>query len=241
LSRNEDRISIDEYIGKVSQLLPYPKDQKREALEVLRSDVLSAMKDSQDAIPSSVFGDPTDVANNIAEGREWHSQRAGWGIRVAAWIIDLFLKLGIAFLILSAGFVLMLLIMPFDELVQEFAKWETSSFEVIMSSPRGQITTIISFFTITLATIVFFAYNIILEYFYSATIGKRLLNLRVVDHKGIKMAGRQSIIRNLSKIVLGEFLILDVVLGMILERQTPERTQNQRGLDILAETIVIKV
>jgi len=55
------------------------------------------------------------------------------------------------------------------------------------------------------------------------------------------MNGRQAIIRNLSKIVLGEFLILDTVLGMILERQTPERTHYQRGLDILAETIVIKV
>jgi uncharacterized RDD family membrane protein YckC len=127
--------------------------------------------------------------------------------------------------------------MPFDDLIQEFAKWETSSFEVIMASP----TTIISFITIIPATLVFLAYNIILEHFYSATIGKRLLNLRVVDHNGIKMAGRQSVIRNLSKIVLGELLIFDVVLGMILERQTPERTHNQRGLDILAETIVVKV
>ncbi|MHA2227406.1 MAG: RDD family protein [Candidatus Hodarchaeales archaeon] len=235
--RNENQISIDEYIGCVSRLLPYPKKQKREAIEILYSDVSSAMKDSPNSIPSSVFGDPTDVARNIIEGQGWHNQRAGWGIRVAAWCIDLFLKLGIAFLIVGVGFVFMLLIMPFDDHIQEFAKWETSSFEVIMASP----TTIISFITIIPATLVFLAYNIILEHFYSATIGKRLLNLRVVDHNGIKMAGRQSIIRNLSKIVLGELLVFDVVLGMILERQTPERTQNQRGLDILAETIVIKV
>ncbi|MHA2245304.1 MAG: RDD family protein [Candidatus Hodarchaeales archaeon] len=237
MRRNENRISIDEYIDNVSRLLPYPKEQKREAIEVLYSDVSSAMKDSQDTIPSSVFGDPTDVAKNIIEGQGWHNQRAGWGIRVTAWFIDLFLKLGIAFLIVGVGFVFMLLIMPFEDIIQDFAKWETSSFEVIMASP----TTIISIITIIPATFVFLAYNIILEHFYSATVGKRLLNLRVVDHNGIKMAGRQSIIRNLSKIVLGELLVFDVVLGMILERQTPERTQNQRGLDILAETIVIKV
>ncbi len=237
MKRNEKRISIDEYINEVSRLLPYPKEQKREALEVLRSDVSSAMKDSEDTIPSSVFGNPTDVAKNIVEGEGWHNRRAGWGIRIVAWSIDLFLKLSIAFLILGVGFVLMLLIMPFDELVQEFAKWETSSFETIILSPI----TIISFLVMIPATIVFLAYNIILEHYYSATIGKRLLNLRVVDHKGIKMVGRQSIIRNLSKIVLGEFLVLDFMLGMILEKQTPERTQNQRGLDILAETIVIKI
>ncbi len=135
----------------------------------------------------------------------------------------------------------MILIIPFDELVQEFAKWETGTFETIWSSPQGQITTILSLVIITPATVVFCAYNIILEHFFSATIGKWLLKLRVVDQSGIRMVARQSIIRNLSKIVLGEFLILDVVLGMILEKQTPDRTQNQRGLDILAETIVIKV
>ena len=241
MERNEDQSLIEEYTRKVSRLLPYPKTQKKEALEVLRSDVLSAMKDSEDNIPSSAFGDPTDVAKNIIAGEEWHNQRAGWGIRFAAWSIDLFLKLSIAFLILGVGFILMILIMPFDELVQEFAKWETGTFEAIWSTPKGQITTILSLVIITTATIVFCGYNIILEHFFSATIGKWFLKLRVVDKSGIKMVGRQSIIRNLSKIVLGEFLILDVVLGMILEKQTPDRTQNQRGLDILAETVVIKV
>ena len=135
----------------------------------------------------------------------------------------------------------MILLIPFDELIQEFSKWETSSFIAIMSSSKGQLVTILSFLVILPATIVFFLYNIVLEHYFSATIGKKVFHLVVVDHSGVKMNGRQAIIRNLSKIVLGEFLILDTVLGMILERQTPERTRYQRGLDILAETIVIKV
>ncbi len=228
---------IDEYIEKINRLLPYPKETKQDALEILRSDVSAALADVQDGDPSSTFGKPIEVAKDILEGQEWHHQRAGWGIRFIAWGIDLFLKLGFAFLILVIGFGLMLIIMPFDELIQEFAKWETSEFNEIIASP----TTFISILTIIPATLIFMAYNIVLEYFFSATIGKKLLGLRAVDHSGIKMVGRQVIIRNLSKIVFGEFLILDVVLGMILEKQTPERTQNQRGLDILAETIVIRV
>ncbi|NHJ01419.1 MAG: RDD family protein [Candidatus Heimdallarchaeota archaeon] len=228
---------IDEYIEKINRLLPYPKETKQDALEILRSDVSAALADVQDGDPSSTFGKPIEVAKDILEGQEWHHQRAGWGIRFIAWGIDLFLKLGFAFLILAIGFGLMLIIMPFDELIQEFAKWETSEFNEIIASP----TTFISILTIIPATLIFMAYNIVLEYFFSATIGKKLLGLRAVDHSGIKMVGRQVIIRNLSKIVFGEFLILDVVLGMILEKQTPERTQNQRGLDILAETIVIRV
>ncbi|MHA2165599.1 MAG: RDD family protein, partial [Candidatus Hodarchaeales archaeon] len=113
--------------------------------------------------------------------------------------------------------------------------------EIILSSTTGQLVTILSFLVIVPATMVFFLYNIVLEYYFSATVGKKLFRLVTVDHSGLKMQGRQVIIRNLSKIVLGEFLILDTVLGMILERQTPERTHYQRGLDILAETIVIKV
>ena len=122
-----------------------------------------------------------------------------------------------------------------------FANWETNSIEVILSSSQGQFVTFLSFLTILPASMAFLLYNIVLEHYFSATIGKKVFNLVVVDHSGLKMHGRQVIIRNLSKIVLGEFLILDTFLGMILERQTPERTHFQRGLDILAETIVIRV
>ena len=229
---------IEEYISEVSRLLPYPMEQKKEALNILRADVSSAMKDSSAVNSVYSFGNPVDVAKDIVEGQEWHTQRAGWGVRIIAWGIDLFIKLSISFIILGIAFVLMLSVMSFEDLIQEFAKWETEEFawEILMNP-----VSILSFLSILPATILFLSYNLILEYYFSATIGKKLLGLKAVDYSGIKMVGRQVIIRNLSKIVLGEFLILDVILGMILEKQTPERTQNQRGLDILAETIVIKI
>jgi uncharacterized RDD family membrane protein YckC len=232
---------INKYLGEISRLLPYPKSFKEEVLDDLKVDVQSALDDSEDKSPAKVFGTPFEVAKNVIQGQEWHKNRAGWKIRFFAWAIDLFLKLSIAFLVLAIGFLIMIIFVPFDELIQEFSNWETNSFEIILSTSKGQLVTILSFITILPATIIFLVYNIVLEHYFNTTIGKKLFHLVVVDHSGIKMHGRQVIIRNLSKIVLGEFLILDTFLGMILERQTPERTHYQRGLDILAETIVIKV
>ncbi len=236
-----EKQEINNYIDEISRLLPYPKSLKEEVLDDLKIDVQSALDDSTDESPTKVFGPPLEVANNVIQGQEWYKNRAGWKVRFFAWGIDLFLKLGLGFLILAIGFIIMILFVPLDELIQEFGKWETNSFEYILSTSKGQLVTILSFLVIVPGTIVFLLYNIVLEYYFSATVGKKLFGLVVVDHSGLKMQGRQVIIRNLSKIVLGEFLILDTVLGMILERQTPERTHYQRGLDILAETIVIKV
>jgi len=241
MTESYEKQEIDKYIVEISRLLPYPKLFKEEVLDDLKADVQSALDDSVNKSPVTVFGTPLEVAKNVIQGQEWHNNRAGWTTRFFAWTIDLFLKLCLGFIILGAGFFIMTLLIPFDDLIQEFGKWETDSFIAIMSSSKGQLVTILSFLIILPATIVFLLYNIVLEYYYSATVGKKLFNLVVVDHSGLKMNGRQAIIRNLSKIVLGEFLVLDTVLGMILERQTPERTHYQRGLDILEETIVIQV
>ena len=58
---------IELYISKVSYLLPYPMSKKKDALDELRIDVQSAMRDSEGELPSSVFGDPLDVARNISQ------------------------------------------------------------------------------------------------------------------------------------------------------------------------------
>lgn len=85
-------------------------------------------------------------------------------------------------------------------------------------------------------------YNAVLEYHFGATIGKRLLSLVVVDQSGVRISWKQALIRNLYKFLVSEELLpFDVMLGMILEKMDPEKTKNQRGLDILAETTVIKV
>ncbi|MHA2247239.1 MAG: hypothetical protein ACXADY_20000 [Candidatus Hodarchaeales archaeon] len=43
------------------------------------------------------------------------------------------------------------------------------------------------------------------------------------------------------QIVEVDLLLFDVIVGLILEKQNPEKTQKQKGMDILAETIVVKL
>ena len=242
MEKNAESNQIDMYINQVSRLLPYPKSTKKEALDELRIDVQSAMKDSEGKTPSLVFGDPRNVALNVSQGHDWHSERAGWGTRLLAWLIDLVMEVCLVLGILGAGFLALLVIIPFDELMSEFSSWESGTSTLKFFSPQGLL--FVAILTVlTLATIVaILGYNAALEYYFSKTIGKKLLGLAVVDKTGIRITWKQAIIRNFSKIIVSEEILpFDAILGMILERMDPEKTRNQRGLDILAETIVIKV
>jgi uncharacterized RDD family membrane protein YckC len=230
---------IELYIKEVSSLLPYPQSKKKMVLDELRIDVQAAMKDSGGELPSLVFDDPREVAKNICQAQNWHRNRASWSRRFFAWLIDIFIEISGLIIYLGIGFLfLILFIYPFDDLMQEFSNWESG---IVDLSIQGII--LIVFITIlTITTVILFVgYNAVLEYYFSATIGKKLLKITVVDQTGVRITGKQAIIRNFSKLFISEEILpLDVILGMILERLDPEKTRNQRGLDILAETIVIK-
>ncbi|MFX0181759.1 MAG: RDD family protein [Candidatus Hodarchaeota archaeon] len=239
MGKTKELNQIDLYIKEVSRLLPYPKSKKKEALDELRIDVQAAMKDSEGESPYTVFGSPLDVAKNVSQGHDWHSKRARWLTRLFAWIIDLIIEGSLIILSLGIGFLIIIItVMPYDDLLQEFSNWESGT---ITFSAQVLLLIVFITFLFIVALIIIIGYNAVLEYYFGATVGKKLFNLAVVDHTGIKITWKQAIIRNLSKILLSEELLpFDVVLGMILERLDPEKTRNQRGLDILAETIVIK-
>ncbi len=231
---------IDLYIDEVSQYLPYSKEKKQDALDELRIDVQSAMNDSEGEVPSSVFGSPRDVALNVSQGNDWHYERARWTTRFFAWLIDFIAELVLVIAFLSVGLlVLIFTIIPLDDLMTEFTNWESG---IVDFSLQGVLLLVyISILTI-ITVIIFVGYNVVLEYYYGSTIGKKLFHLVVVDQTGIRITWKQAIIRNFSKVfIIEEFLPVDVILGMILERFDPEKTKSQRGLDILAETIVVKV
>jgi uncharacterized RDD family membrane protein YckC len=229
---------IDLYIKEVSRHLPYPESKKKDAMDELRLDVQSAMEDSA-GDPIKVFGDPREVARNVSQGHDWHENRARWLTRFGAFLIDFFFEVCAIILLLVVGFAVMInTIISWNDLWELFAEWETGIFT--FNTQTFLILVCITILTI-ISAIILLGYNVVFEYYYGATIGKQILDLAVVDQSGIKITWKQAIIRNLSKIAISEeFLPIDVVLGMILQRLEPEKTTNQRGLDILAETIVIK-
>ena len=82
------------------------------------------------------------------------------------------------------------------------------------------------------------SYFILLEQTYSATLGKRILGLSVVDESGIRISWSQSILRNFTKVpFLSTFLLIDLFVGILSEKT---RGRNQRMLDFVAGTKVIQ-
>ena len=235
---------INEYIKEISNYLPYPQSKKEAVLDELKADVISAMKDnSADDTPTKIFGKPKEVAKNVSLSQDWHSKRAGWLIRFSAWIIDWIAIWIIISLYTIVGFGFVLIFVPWDKMVAEFDGWENATWNTFFTPLALFLLTVISIIAI-LAFITFFMYNIILEYYYSKTIGKKVLGLIVVDLSGSKINLKQAIIRNLSKVAFDKFIPLflpiDTLLGILLEREESPKYHKQRGLDVLAETIVIK-
>ncbi len=238
-----DRINnINRYVKEISELLPYPSSLKNNLLKGLRMDIQSAMEDSKSNNPSMVFGSARDVAKNFTKSQEWGTERAGWWTRIAAYLIDMVI-LGFFMLFYTGGGILALLALfvPIDQLSEFFASsWnEPIAMKLDLTFLEVIVFLTVLFFIFGSTILIFFGYLVMLERYYSATMGKKLLKLSVVDVSGIKITWQQAIVRNLTKI-FGGFLPVDVILGIILEQQNPEKTQRQRGFDILAETIVVK-
>jgi len=84
-----------------------------------------------------------------------------------------------------------------------------------------------------LAAILAFAYFVVMEAMYGATLGKMLLRLRVVKIDGSPISWSQSFIRNLLRIIDGLFYYL---VGAILVWNSPLR---QRLGDRAAKTVVV--
>ncbi|MHA1947136.1 MAG: RDD family protein, partial [Candidatus Hodarchaeales archaeon] len=221
-------------------------------LEEFRTDALFAMKDSDKNDPYEVFGSPRDVAKDLSQGHDWGTQRASWMSRTLAFIIDVTLQFTFLLFYFSISIILILAIFfPVGDVFHWFdsgnwyktnwirTEWVTTAFGTDLPIDQGFLLLIILIFFFGSVLLYIVSYGVVLERIYSKTIGKKLMGLMVVDKSGIRITWTQAIIRNLSKIF--DVLFLDVVLGMILEKQNPEKTQKQKGMDVLAETIVIKL
>ncbi len=209
---------IEFYIQKINKLLPYPKSVKNAILESLEQDIVEAMKDTRNPDPTEVFGDPYTVAKNLSHSKDLGISTVGFGIRTVAYFIDFFLSL----------IVCIILITPTVFLIGPHVVYETNP-----------IIFIAEFFLLILGLIsgifIFFCYPILLEGLFSTTIGKRLFGLIVIDVSGIKITWKQAIIRNLPK-TQAEFLFFDVLIGKYIQK-----TNNQRALDQVAETLVVRI
>jgi uncharacterized RDD family membrane protein YckC len=209
---------IDVYIQKVNRLLPYPKSVKNSILESLEQDITEAMRDINNPDPTEVFGDPGIVAKNLSSSKDWGTSPVGFRLRTVAYLIDFFLS------ILAC----LSLIVPTVFLIGPHMVYESNL-----------IIFFVEFFLIIGGLVsgifIFFCYPMVLEGLFSTTIGKKLFGMIVVDVSGIKISWKQAIIRNLPK-TQAEFLFFDVLIGKYIQK-----TYNQRALDQVAETVVVRI
>lgn len=229
---------VDIFVKEVDRLLPYPRAHKAEALEELRIDVLAAMEEEGGGNPTSIFGEPRVVAQNLTQSHEWFSTRSTWVERLLAFLVDGVVGMGMVVTYFGIWWALSLLFFGSgDDLTAVYS----DLFEGVYQFPKEPLSFLFVIFIISTASFIFFFYIIGSEKLFGTTPGKRLFRLVVVDKTGVRITWRQAIIRNLSKILVGEFLPFDLIIGLALEKQDPEKTKNQRALDIIAETIVVKI
>lgn len=209
---------IDGYIKEISDLLPYPNNQKTPVLEELRKDVQDAME-SEKRPPSVVFGSPKEVAKNISFAQDWGYKNASWLVRFVAFIIDIILTLGV-----FVSFAVLRFLISESEMTYWYLWHKDFTF---------------GFLFVSIPVIAFLlSYFVIMEKSYSTTLGKRLLGLTVVDESGIRITWNQSLIRNFTKVpVLTTFLPFDLLFGILSEKT---QGRKQRVLDFVAGTNVIQ-
>jgi uncharacterized RDD family membrane protein YckC len=82
-------------------------------------------------------------------------------------------------------------------------------------------------------SIIFFAYWTILEYKTGQTIGKKILNLKIINISGDKVNLKGILISSFGKSFL---LPIDVILGWILTNEKRQRVFNKLG-----DTVVVKI
>jgi uncharacterized RDD family membrane protein YckC len=156
------------------------------------------------------------MSNRFESVQSSQSLQTLWIKRAVAFVVDS-LIIGIIFVVVSI--ILALVLLP------------TRLFDV------NVFTGLFAGGSTVLSLIVVYGYYTFFEGSYSATIGKRLLNLRVVSKSGGSMNYTKALVRNLTKPwnwVIALLLLLDLIVGFVTEGDP-----RQRFMDTVAGTVVV--
>jgi uncharacterized RDD family membrane protein YckC len=238
---SDEKNSIDNYIKEIDRWLPFSRDQKNRYLENLRGEVLEAIEDTENSDPNIAYGRPYEIAKGLSLSQDWGTTSSGWIIRIFAFIIDIFIIVSFCFIYLLFGLVFIFGIESDQALRAEDVNDIIQSFDQGDMETGPFLLTIVSLLFYVLGVILIYAaYFIVLEKFYSQTIGKKILRLQVVDKSGIKLTWKQSVFRNITKLPgIVEFLIFDVILGLLFIEKGQVR--HLKATDILTETKIVRI
>ncbi|OLS19741.1 MAG: hypothetical protein HeimC3_43620 [Candidatus Heimdallarchaeota archaeon LC_3] len=222
---NDISLEISKFLDKVDYLLPFNSEIKKIPLDFLKKDIMDGFHSDKNFKLETIIGTPLETAKALYSTYEFIEHKAGFLVRSLAFIFDLILIFIFSFASIFTGVQFIIFTQSTD-----------------VNSPILTILIYILILITYLFGICFLLlYFIILEKYYSTTLGKYILGLRVIDKTGIKISWKQAVTRSISKIIFIiplfniQFIILDVLIGYIYNRN-----EKVRGLDIIAETIVIR-
>ncbi|MCD1294681.1 hypothetical protein CUJ83_06665 [Methanocella sp. CWC-04] len=155
--------------------------------------------------------DPDEVASEYMKSYVDAFKRAGFGSRTVAYIID----------VIIYGICLAALIIPIV-MMSWFVRGYSPALETFFNYVQG-----IGALTFSIV------YFMVIEGSFGTTPGKYFMNLRVLREDGTKIGYKESILRNIPKIING-LLVIDAILLLVLFGK-----EKQRGFDKVAGTIVI--
>ncbi|MCK4847706.1 MAG: RDD family protein [Candidatus Heimdallarchaeota archaeon] len=237
MSSENDLVEL--YIQKVDYWLPQQREMKKRILENLEEEVLEAIKDKGVPDPVIAYGDPYHIAKGLSLSQDWDLAPASWLIRSLAFIVDILLIMSVCFAYLLFGLVLFFGI-NIDQALNINEIGEV--FEILRSDLEIASFLLLGFFLLFYvlgAVAIYSSYFVVLEKCYSATIGKKLLGMTVVDISGVRLTWKQSFVRNFTKLPgIIEFLPFDIILGML--NMDKGQGEYQRGTELLADTIVVR-
>lgn len=217
-----------EFLNQVNSWLPPRASKKEEWLRELRQDLDAAYEDTSADLSASErwgnvlneFGTPEEVAKNLISSQTEPFARASYSRRVAAYLIDFVITIGLAIL-----FMLPIVGGAYLIVVYGDVPADPDTVSIILIILIGNL-------VIVLMITALIGYFVVLEKQWGATIGKRVLGIQVVSEAGLRLTWQQAIVRNLSKLN-EQFILIDWLIGWLL------KTDHQRGLDVAAKTQVV--
>ncbi|MHA2253624.1 MAG: RDD family protein [Candidatus Kariarchaeaceae archaeon] len=215
----------DLYLKEVGNYLPYGKQKNDELVQTIRED-LQEQNIAENL--HNLYGDPKEVAKNIATIHQESVYDAHWVPRLIAYIVDILLITGAAFIAMYLPFILMGEMDLADDIMNE----SFSDLEISMAL------LVVLLIYLTGSLLFFVSYFFYMEKLLATTIGKQIFGLRVIDESGIKIGWKQSIVRNITKIQ-GEFLPFDILLGWLMKKEQGGRFR--RATEIASESRVVQL
>lgn len=219
--------TVESYVERVMKGVPRALPQRNRIELEVRAHLMESLEAGRsEAEAVNHMGPPEEVARSFLA--EVELRLAGLGRRIAAFLIDMSLGLGIVF---SAALFVAILGPGLGVLDLHDATGWLSDPGAGADMARMLASAAMVLFGLTAAA-ASFLYFPVLEHLYGQTLGKWLLNIAVVRESGLRVGVLPAVVRRLP--LFFEFFWLDALFAPFTERK-------QRAFDMVAKTIVVDV